>query len=210
MIGLATFPLAAYCLFLTFLNSRRRPTVFSGTVDLMFLAVGLSGLFLAGPGRLLLPLNVLTFWGTGAWVLWTAFYLSVVLIIVRKLRRRIVVYNFSHYFSAVDRVGEIIKNFDASAASLGNSMALPQHDVQFYVETAPRSRNVVLVATGPSQNVDAWRKLETEIDRSCRTISVSRGPIALFFFSSAIALFSVGCWSFLLDSGFEIFEHYFS
>ena len=199
MIGISTFPLAVYCLFLAFLNGRQRPTVFSGTVDLMFLAIGLSGLFLAGPGRLLIPLNVLTFWGVGAWALWVAFYLSIVLIVVRKLRRRIVVYNFSAV-DMVPQLWEIVRSFDASAAHLGNSMALPERGVQFYIEAAPQSRNVVLVATGPFQNTDAWQQLEAEIKRSFRTISVVRGSVAWFFVITALILFAAGCWSTFIDA----------
>ena len=198
MIGIATFPLAVYCLFLTLLNGRRRPTVFSGAVDLIFLAVGLSGLFLLGPGRLFLPLNVLTYWGAGAWLLWTAFYLSVVLIVVRKLRRRIVVYNFS-VVDLVPKLWEIVQELDAAAARLGNSIALPGYGVQFYIEAASRSRNVVLVATESAQSADAWRKLESEIGRSFRTISVARGPAAWFFLFSALVLFGVSCWALFTD-----------
>ena len=194
MIGIPMFPLAVYCLFLAFLNGRRRPAVFSGTADLMFLAVGLSGLFLVGPGRLLLPLNVLTYWGAGAWLLWTAFYLSVVLIIVRKLRWRIVVYNFCDV-DPIPRLWTIIQELDTSAARLGNCMALPERGVQFSIEAAPRSRNVVLVATESAQSVDAWRRLEAELDREVQTISVARGPIAWLFLFLAVVLFGVSCWS---------------
>ena len=198
VIALAVFPLAAYCLFLAFLHGRRRPTVFSGTVDLLFLAIGSSGLFLAGPGRLFLPLNVLTFWGAGAWILWTMFYIIVVLLVVQKLRRRIIVYNCSTV-DMVSHLGEVVRNFDSSAASLGNSMMLPQQGIQFYIEVASRSRNVVLVATGSTQNVAAWRRLETAIDLSFRTISISRGSVAWFFLVAACLLIGVGFQSLVLD-----------
>ena len=194
MLALVTFPLATYCLFLAFLNGRRRPTVLAGNVDLMFLAVGLSGLFLAGPGRLLIPLNVLTFWGDIAWLLWAAFYLIVVQTVVWKLRRRIVIYNFP-IAEMVPKLWEVVRNLDASAEWVGNSMTLPKYGIQFYFEVAPGSRNVVLVATRTSQSVASWQNLEMDIELSFRTIHVRRGPTAFFFFIAAVSLGGIGGWA---------------
>ena len=194
MLALTTFPLAAYCLFLTFLNRRRRPTVFSGTVDLMFLAFGLSGLFLSGPGRLLIPLPVLTLWKAGAWPIWLGFYLSVSLLVALKLRRRIVIYNFSAA-EFVPRLWKIVRSLDTSAAHLGNSIAMPNCGVQFSINTAPRTRNVVLLATGPTQSLRGWQQLETAIHRDFQTMTVSRGPSSWFFLVSTIVLFAIGFWS---------------
>ena len=153
----------------------------------MFLALGLSGLFLAGPGRLLIPLNVLTFWGAAAWVLWTAFYLIVAWTIIQKLHRRIVVYNFSAA-DLTPKLWEVVCNLDDSAAWVGNSMALPKYGVQFYIEAASISRNVTLVATGPAQSIAGWLQLEMEIVRSFRTISVASGRVAWFFLFATIGL----------------------
>ena len=160
----------------------------------MLLAIGLGGLVLAGPGRLLIPLNVLTFWGNFAWLLWAAFYLIVAQIVIWKLQRRIVVYNFS-VAEMVPKLWETVQSLDATATWVGNSMALPKCGVQFYWEAAPKSRNIVLVAAGPNQSVTGWQQLETATDLAFRTISVKRGPISLFFLLASIVLIAAACWT---------------
>ncbi len=187
-----------YFLFLAYLNGRRRPTVFSGGADLMLLAVGLSGLFLFGPGKLLLPLNVLSYWGPVAWVLWTFFYLIVALIVVRKLRHRLVVYQCPPG-ELIPRLWTTVQELDDSAVHCGNTMFLPRLGVQFSIESAPSSRNTVLTATASNQNLRSWQRLEIAIDRSFRAFPVSRGPIAWLFLVSALTLIGIGIFEWSID-----------
>ncbi len=190
MLSLFLFPLAFYFFLLAWFNGRGTPTVVSGISDLMLLAWGLVGVFLYGPGKLLIPLNVLTFWGGTAWIFWAAFYVIACFLVVLKFRRRIVVYNCPQALLET-KLLEMAKTLDPAAQSLGNSISLPNLRVQFFVETTPLFRNAVLSATGPLgplQREDGWNRFQNEIGKTCRSLSVPFNPVAVLFFAAAVIL----------------------
>ena len=63
--------------------------------------------------------------------------------------------------------------------STGDGLVLPNLAIQLHVEGSPMRRNVSLVATGPNQNHQGWRRLELALGAALNRIEVRRNPQAI-------------------------------
>jgi hypothetical protein len=168
----AGIPLGAYLVAVGWLHLRRHPVVVSGTLDLVMLAAGVSGLVLAGPLALLQPAV-----GTAAWA--TAMLLgSLVLIVAGGLlatRPRLVVYNMTGE-QLRPILAEVVGSLDVSARWAGESVVLPARSLQILVDGRGLARCVSLVAVGRGSSPEAWAEFSRRIRRATRKLRVRRNP----------------------------------
>lgn len=168
---IALGPLAMYLLVLGAINLSSRPFLTTGTRDLAALSIAIAGFMVIGPMELFVPVDVLAFWGSWAWGLLLAAYAMFVILVLLMLRPRLVIYNI-----APDQLrpvlGEVVARIDSDARWAGESLTMPNLAVQLHLEPTAALKNVQLVAIGPNQSFDGWRRLEIELAAALRS---SRG-----------------------------------
>lgn len=145
------------------------PKILSGSKDFSFLAVGLFGLITLGPGRLLVPMGVLGFWGWGTWIFWTAFYFIIVYLIAERLRNRIVVYHAS-LSRMLPELRERGTRLDPQFRMNGNVLHLPGLGVQCSFLESVTGGCIVFQGTSPFQNHVGWQLFERELVDLCRNM----------------------------------------
>ena len=200
MTATAFIPLAVYFFVLTWFFMRRRPTLLSDTQDFMLLACGLFGLVTLGPGRLLIPLNILTFWGLSIWVFWTMFYFAAAyLLTLLRSRRKIVVY---HYPVALflPRLFELGRQFDPQARLDGNVLTLPGLGVQCSITADALDGHLVLLATGLGQGRHRWFYFQRGLAALCRSTPVPVNRLAFFWAGLALVVLALAAWRLASDA----------
>ncbi|MDR2438402.1 MAG: hypothetical protein LBE12_03385 [Planctomycetaceae bacterium] len=190
MFFLAFLPLAGYFFWLVLLQNRRQPTVLNGVQDFMFLSVGLLGLFTLGPGRLVIPISVITFWGCSIWLFWMVFYFSIAYLFAQQLMQQIVIYHCPPNVF-IPQLVELAKKLDQHARLEGNVLFLPDFGIQCTI-TGYRW-GLVLKATGYEQDNLKWKLLQQNITTVCNSFQnpANKKAILLGFFSSILLLFAV-------------------
>lgn len=180
-VAIALGPLATYLLVLGTINLATRPLVTSGSRDAAALAVGLSGMVLAGPLELFLVEDAAVRYGAGVWVMMLAAYWLIVALAILLMRPRIVVYN-----SSLDQLrpvlAQVVTQLDAEARWTGDCILMPQLGVQLGLESYAILHNVQLVSLGSQQNYQGWRRLEIALAAGLRKSRSSRnvfGAVAL-------------------------------
>lgn len=179
---IAVLPLAMYLVLLGLINLRRRPYVLTGAREAMLVGLALSGLAIVGPMELFFPQQAANQFGAYIWLLLIVFYLLVVMLWILIARPRLVVYNISSaQLRAV--LSEAANRLDPDSRWAGDALALPQLNVQLYVDTFDAMRNVSLISTGADQNLTNWRRLEGALRATLREITVPRSPRGYSFLS---------------------------
>ena len=155
-------PLGVYFLLIGLIGLKNRPFVTTGSRDAAALAIGLSGLMIAGPMELFFPESAAGRFGSFVWLLLIAFYGLCVSMLVLLMRPRIVVYNLSP-----ERLRPILASvamrLDPKARWAGDSLLLPSMEVQLNLEGNPWLSNSQLVSIGSKQKFDGWRMIEKEL-----------------------------------------------
>ena len=186
-VCIALGPLAVYLMLLGFINLSRRPLVTTGARDSAALGVGLSGFVILGPFELVFPQASFWHWGGWVWPLLFAFYSLGLTLVVLMLRSRLIVYNIP-----AERMrpllADLVGDLDADARWAGECLVLPQLGVQLHIESSPTLRNVQLVAAGPRQNFDGWRRLEQALTQALKQTTGVRNPLgfSLLFFGACM------------------------
>ena len=188
MIGLALFPLAVYFFLLGAFHFRRTPTVLSGEQDFMLLAGGLFGLMTFGPGRLLIPLNILTFWHIFAWGFWTLFYFLLAYMVTQYRRHRKTVIYHCPIPVFVPKLFELGCRFDPAARLDGNVLFLPGLGVQCTINGDLYGGHIILLETGSFQDRLRWLQFQRGVRSLCRTL-----PIPTFLPGNALFFTGLGC-----------------
>jgi len=175
---IALGPLALYFMLLGGINLSRRPFVTTGARDIAALAVGISGLIVAGPMELFLPENAAWRWGgTMVWGLLLSLYFLGTTLLVLLLRPRIVIYNVTaEQLRPV--LSEVVGDLDPQARWAGSCLVLPKLGVQLNVESMPPLKNTQLIAAGSQQNYAGWRKLEIAMASSLNNHEGEKHPYA--------------------------------
>jgi len=159
---IAFAPLAAYLILLGAINLRSRPVITTGTRDAAALGIGLGGLLIVGPLQLLTPAATWFRLGALTWLLLAALYLLLLSLALLFLRPRLVIYNIQ-----ADRVSpllsHLVNSLDDQARWAGNCLLLPRLGVQLHIETTPSLRHVQLIAAGPEQSFEGWRRLHSAL-----------------------------------------------
>lgn len=170
---LAFGPFAIYLLLIGWANLRRHPYVLAGARESALLGFGLMGFAVVGPMELFFPQTASNQFGAYVWLLLISMYLMLLVLWILVGRPRLVVYNISpSQLRAV--LSELAHKLDPEARWAGDSLALPTLDVQLHLESFGAMRNVTLVATGPQQNYNHWRRLESALRGVLREVSVPR------------------------------------
>jgi hypothetical protein len=199
MFFLSFLPLACYFFWLALLQNRRQPTIFNGVQDFMFLSCGLFGLFTLGPGRLLIPIDVLAFWGWSIWLFWTAFYFSAAYLIAQKLSQRIIIYHCpSDIF--VPKLIEHAQKLDPKTHFEGNVLFLPDFGIQCTILKDTWGQHLVMKPTGYDQDVLKWRLFEQNTVTVCMSLQnpFSKKTIVYSTFFFVLLLLTI--------AGFVIYE----
>ena len=187
---LALGPLAVYSLCLAMMHLSRRAWVVNGTRDLIALGVGVAGFVLIGPIELILPVESWTSYRVYAWIVVLVIY-GVTLTLVALLGRpRITVYNIpAEVFRAV--LSQAASALDPRSRWAGNSLVMPQLDVELNVEAMSPMQTVTIVATHEEQQLAGWRTLESTLVGELRKVQRPRNPWGYLFLSVALLLGSV-------------------
>ncbi len=156
-----------YLLLLGVVNLWRRPFITTGGRDAMSLGLGIVGFVIVGPMELFLPEAAAVNLHVWAWAMLVTLYLLSLVLIVLLMRPRLVIYNI-----AADQLrpvlSDIVTELDPDARWAGDALSLPQLGVQLHLEPTVMFKNVQLVAAGPQQNLNGWRRLEIELNRAFR------------------------------------------
>jgi hypothetical protein len=193
MFFLSVLPLSCYFFWLSLLPNRRQPAVFNGIQDFMFLSCGLFGLFTLGPGRLLIPIEIMNFWGCSIWLFWTAFYFSAAYLVAQKLAQRIVIYHCP-FDIFVSKLIERAQKLDSKTSFEGNVLFLPDFGIQCAVIANTWWQILVLKPTGNDQNVVKWQLFEQNVIAVCKTFQNPSGKkailVGIFFFILLLLIFT--------------------
>jgi hypothetical protein len=172
---IAAGPLSVYLLLLGLVNLRRRPFITTGGRDAMSLGLGIIGFIIVGPMELFLPEAAAVNLHIWAWAMLITLYLLSLVLIVLLMRPRLVIYNI-----AGDQLrpvlSDVVTELDPEARWAGDALSLPQLGVQLHLEPAAMFKNVQLVAAGPQQNLNGWRRLELELHRAFRKYEGAPNP----------------------------------
>jgi hypothetical protein len=191
-ICLALGPVAIYLLLFGTINLSRRPFVVSAARDFAVLALAVIGLVIVGPMDLFFPLTASIRFGPYVWILMIVLYVLLVVFLILFLRPRLVIYNIS---TDVLRpiLADLAGKLDADARWAGDSLSLPNLDVQLHIDSVNKMRNVTLVSSGPIQNHQGWRRLELALQAALAHVEVQRNVRAVSLISAAaiILLFLV-------------------
>lgn len=184
---IALGPVAMYLLVLGAINLSPRPLVATGTRDLATLGIAVSGLAIAGPMELFLPVRAVGFWGPAiTWGLMFGIYILGLLLVVLTLRPRLVIYNASSdQVRAV--LGSVAARLDRESHWAGDSLAMPSLGVHLHVEPLHILRNVQLVSSGPQQNFAGWGRLESELTAALRTVPAAHNPAGVALVGMGLA-----------------------
>lgn len=177
-LAVALGPVAIYLLLLGMINLARRPLLVSGGRDTFALGMAIGGLVIVGPIELFFPVMAFTVYGAKVWGLLLGLYLFGLVLLVLVLRPRLVLYNISCE-ELRPILAELLASMDPQTRWAGDSAVLPNVGIQLRMEPVPSMRNVSLVANGPRQDPQGWRRLERELGVALRTVEVARNPRAL-------------------------------
>ncbi len=170
----ALAPLAIYLMFIAFVNLRTRPSMLGGLKDASLLALGISGLVVAGPLELFLPESAAFRFGAYVWLLLIVLYFLAAALIILSQRPRIVVYNTTAE-ELRPIISTIVQQLDDTARWAGDSVALPKLGVQLHLDRSPTLRNVQLISTGATQNFDGWIQVEKMLKKHLSEIRTRPG-----------------------------------
>ncbi len=184
---LALGPLAVYLLILGWINLVRRPIVVSGTWEVLGLALGLVGLVVVGPMQLFMPEQAANRFGPWVWSLLLVFYILCVMLWLLAARPRLVIYNISLQ-QLQPALSQVAAALDSQATWVGETLALPQLGVHVTIEDFGLMRNVSLVATGNSQNLNGWRQLKAALRGALAGSEVAPNPRGITLVTTGIAL----------------------
>lgn len=188
---IAAGPLSVYLLLLGLINLRRRPFITTGGRDAMSLGLGIVGFIIVGPMELFLPEAAAVNLHVWAWAMLVTLYLLALVLIVLLMRPRLVIYNV-----AADQLrpvlSDIVTELDPDARWAGDALSLPQLGVQLHLEPSGVFKNVQLIAAGPQQNLNGWRRLELELTRAFRKYEGSPNPYGA---SLLLCGFTLAAWA---------------
>lgn len=175
-LSLALGPLAVYFAIFGVINLRRTPFVTTGARDTAALALAVSGLVIVGPIELFMPEGAMINFGPYALGLALAFYGLTMTLLILLQKPRLTVYNISPVeFRPI--LVEVVGRLDPHARWAGNSLVLPDLQIELHVDTFAPMRNITLVAVGDQQSFAGWRRLESHLSAALAKMEVARNPI---------------------------------
>jgi len=186
-LAIALGPLSVYLLLLGAIHLTPRPFVTSGSRDAAALGVGIGGLVIAGPLELFVPETFAFVWGALVWVLLLLFYGLCLTLYVLVMRPRIVIYNVSREVVR-PLLANLVSDLDREARWAGECLVLPKLGVQLHIEASPAMRVVQLVAAGPQQSYEGWRRLERALMPALRQTPGTRHRLGYTLVGCGVAM----------------------
>ncbi len=175
---IAVAPLAVYLTLLGVINLSGRAFVTTGSRDAAALGIGLSGLMVAGPMELFFPANAALWAGVLVWPLLLTFYGLCVSLIVLMMRPRLVIYNIN-YEKIRPILGDLANQLDSKSRWSGDNLFIPAINVHLHLEANALLSNIQLVASGPRQSYEGWRKLELKLRSELRDVRTRPNALGL-------------------------------
>lgn len=189
-LAISLGPLAAYFLLVGAINLRPRPVVINGARDSAALGIAISGLVVCGPLELFFPETMAFHMGAYVWILLLALYALCLTLLVLLMRPRLIIYNLTRD-QLRPLLAQLVTELDRDARWAGESLAIPKLGVQLYVESSPAMRTVQLVAAGPHQNYEGWRRLERSLASLLAATSGKRNAIGFTLVGISVVLIAV-------------------
>jgi hypothetical protein len=190
MLAFALLPLTVYFIFLTVVQFRRRPTLFSGSVDFALLAWGLFGLATLGLGKFIIPIYVFSAWGLMTWFFWTCFYFTVTYSAAGLFRSRIVIYHVRREI-VLPAMFDLARQIDPKAEWCGNVLSLHGLGLQWTVTGDPFGSHLLFTPTGYERGNPHIDILREKFAGLCRTLPVPPAGIRWLFPALAAGLAAV-------------------
>ena len=188
-ICLSLIPLAVYFLMLGIIHASRRPLVLSGSEDIALLCAAASGMVFEGPMNLFFPINAAIRYGTYIWLILAFLYILITLLIILYSRPRLIVYNIDK--TTLKEILETIADrLDDQSTWAGDSLYMPQEDIDLHLEFVSGLNNVTIVSNEKNPSRLQWLKLKRLLKSELKKTSVSRNCWSIILFLlSAILLF---------------------
>ncbi len=180
-------PMAAYLLLLGGVNLSSRPFLTDGARDTAALGIGVLGFAIVGPMELFLPEPTAFHLGALVWVLLLVLYSLGLTLCVLLMRPRLVIYNI-HPDQVRPLLAELVPQLDREARWAGQCLIMPSLGIQLHVELFGAMRNAQLVAAGPQQSYEGWRKLELEMSRALKRTRSVRNPYGVSLVVVSVAM----------------------
>jgi hypothetical protein len=186
-------PLAMYLVVLGMVNLSPRPTLTSGTRDLLALGLAIVGFVVVGPMELFLPEAAITLYGGWVWGMLVSSYLLMLVLIALTVRPRLVVYNITseQLFPVLE---EVLARHDKQFRWVGTTVVSQELGLQFYVEVYAPLKNVQLVASGGHQSLDGWHKLEVDLRQALRSAAGTPNPWGASLISFGVLIAGMITW----------------
>lgn len=186
----ALVPPGLYLLAIAARLLRRRPTAVGGAWDLGLLAAALAPLLLVGPLELLQPAGIRGPWRTLLPLVLVALLACLALLASRP---RLVVANISlEQLRPV--VAQVALGLDPAARWAGETVALPERDVQVHLDGRGAVRSVSLVAVGSRTSPEGWAEFTRRVRAAIRRVRVRPSPWAWVFAALGAAVLAAAAW----------------
>lgn len=196
-LAIAFVPLAVYLLVLGLINLSPRPFLTTGSRDSLALAVGLSGMVIAGPMELFLPERAAQTFGPYVWALMVTLYLLTCVLISLMGRPKLVIYNIASA-ELKPLLEKTLKSIDPAASWVDDTYVLPNAFVQLHVQPFSALRNVCLNSIGTRQSWQSWRRLEESLAESLRSERGVSNPYGITLIAGGLVLLALSTY-FLVD-----------
>ena len=180
LLCVAGLPLAMHLLLLAGLNLSRRPHVTSGARNTASLAFAVAGFIVVGPLDMLLPYDAVHVYGRMVWPMLICFYSLCLTLYLLMSRPRLVIYNTSRE-ELRPVLEQVVARLDSDARWAGDSVQMPQLDVQLHIDEFRPLRNVSLVSVGERQSFLGWRRLQRELSDAFKQVEVRPNKYGFVF-----------------------------
>lgn len=196
VISLAIVPLAVYFLFLGIIHVSRRPFILTGDADMALLSAAVSGMVFIGPMNLFFPINAAIRFGSYIWLILAFLYFLITMLVILYSRPRLIVYNIDKT-TLKEILDRIANQLDESSNWAGDSLYIPQQNLDLHLEYVSGLNNVTIVSNKKYSNRLRWRNLKRLLKSELKQTTVSRNKLSIILFLLSAILFCVTAVSFV-------------
>lgn len=188
-ICLSLVPLAVYFLLLGIIHASRRPFILSGDADMALLCAAVSGMVFVGPMNLFYPVNAAIRFGTYIWLILAILYFLISMLVILYSRPRLIVYNIDKE-QLKEILEKIAMRLDENSAWAGDSLHMPQQNINLHLEYVSGLKNVTLVSNEKYSSRLRWHNLKRLLKSELKQTPVSRNKLSFLLLAfSAILIF---------------------
>src|SRR5690606_21413735 len=155
MWAVALLPLALYLLWIGVTHLRRRPSLVSGSRDILAVFLAAFGAVALGPMELFMPEAAAVRFGPLAWLQLVILYVLNVALVVLIMRPRAVLYNMTRE-QARTALARVLEQLGAPAVWAGDTLAVPAWELEVRLDQSGILRQVQLISVGPRTSYEGW------------------------------------------------------